>query len=146
MVVSRATAALKAGFDLIFCIGETLHQFEHNETDAVLARQLLALVGLEVDKRPPLSKIIIAYEPVWAIGTGKVASLAQIERAHNLVREIWEDNSEESCPLILYGGSVAPDNFAEIIASKQVDGALVGGASLSSEKFSKLIEISEKNP
>ena len=89
------------------------------------------------------SRLVIAYEPVWAIGTGKVASIAEIESAHADIASYWDNEHSSSCPPILYGGSVSPDNFEEIIAIENVSGALVGGASLSAEKFSRLVEIAE---
>lgn len=144
MVSDRASAALQAGFSLIYCVGETLQQFEHNETDGVLARQILSLLSVTKEANLPISNTIIAYEPVWAIGTGKVANLSQIEAAHKLIKEIWSENINLTCPRVIYGGSVAPDNFSEIISLDDVDGALVGGASLSYEKFSQLIDISER--
>lgn len=142
MVSKRCLAALNSGLPVILCIGETLAQREASETTSVLIKQLEAVTN---SVNAELSKLLtIAYEPVWAIGTGKVASIDEIADAHDSIDKYWQSVHGDNTPPILYGGSVSPDNFAEIIKVDRVSGALVGGASLSTEKFSKLIAISEE--
>jgi triosephosphate isomerase len=119
-VARRTEAALEAGLDVIACVGETEAEREAGETEAVLRRQ----VGvLEHDEN-----LVIAYEPVWAIGTGKTATPQMAQDAHALIRSLLD------VP-VLYGGSVKPGNAAELLAQPAVDGALVGGASLELEAF-----------
>lgn len=140
LAASRSQVA-GADFKIIFCVGETLAERESGKTEAVLERQLKALT----DKASTQNKsaIILAYEPVWAIGTGKVASAEDIQSAHSFIDSFWREHAGGAATPILYGGSVAPDNFQLISQIPLVAGALVGGASLSLEKFSKLIQIAE---
>jgi triosephosphate isomerase len=116
----RMRAALSNGLDVIFCVGETDWEREAGETEAVLRRQLA-----EVE---PDDKLVIAYEPVWAIGTGKTAAPQVAQHAHELIKSLVD------VP-VLYGGSVKPDNAAELMAQPAIDGALVGGASLDVDSF-----------
>jgi triosephosphate isomerase (TIM) len=119
-VARRTEAALAAGLDVIACVGETEAEREAGETEAVLTRQ----VGvLEHDEN-----LVIAYEPVWAIGTGKTATPQMAQDAHALIQSLLD------VP-VLYGGSVKPENAVELLAQQSVDGALVGGASLELEAF-----------
>jgi triosephosphate isomerase len=119
-VARRAVAALEAGLWVIACIGELEEERERGETKDVLRRQLVALESHD--------DLVIAYEPVWAIGTGKTASPEQAQEAHAFVKAILD------VP-VLYGGSVNPENAAELLAQPDVDGALVGGASLEVDSF-----------
>jgi triosephosphate isomerase (TIM) len=133
---ARAQAAQRAGLRVIFCLGETLEQRDAGETLAVLERQSAALAGLE----PTL--LVLAYEPVWAIGSGRNATPAQAEEAHAALRRRARElfGAEAARALrILYGGSVKPDNAAALLAQEDVDGALVGGASLDAEGFCAII-------
>jgi triosephosphate isomerase len=133
---ARAMAAQRAGLSVIFCLGETLAQREAGETLAVLERQSAALAGLD----PAL--LAVAYEPVWAIGTGRNATPAQAQEAHAALRRRAGEllGGEAAAALrILYGGSVKPDNAAVLLAQPDVDGALVGGASLDVEGFCAII-------
>jgi triosephosphate isomerase len=116
----RARAALDAGLSVIACVGETEAQREAGETEDVLRRQLSVLEAED--------NLVIAYEPVWAIGTGKTATPEMAQEAHALIKSLLD------VP-VLYGGSVKPENAAEILAEPAVDGALVGGASLDVESF-----------
>jgi triosephosphate isomerase len=126
-VAKRAKATIDAGLKVIACVGELESERDANETEAVLARQLAPIVKeLGVHER-----LVIAYEPVWAIGTGKTASPAQAEEAHAFIRSIID------VP-ILYGGSVKPDNAGELMSQPNVNGALVGGASLDVDSFAAL--------
>ena len=119
----RAEAALAAGLGVIACVGETEQERDGGQTESVLRRQLGAL--------PRDERLVIAYEPVWAIGTGKTATPELAAEAHALIKSVLD------VP-VLYGGSVKPDNAAELLAQPGVDGALVGGASLDPESFTAI--------
>jgi triosephosphate isomerase (TIM) len=121
----RAAAALEAGLAVIACVGESEQERERGETEQVLARQLAVL--------PEHESLVVAYEPVWAIGTGKTATPEQAQEAHAFVKTILD------VP-VLYGGSVKPENAEELLAQPDVDGALVGGASLEVETFTAICE------
>jgi triosephosphate isomerase len=126
-VVLRAVHALEAGLRVIACVGELETERAVGQMDAVLRRQVGALAAAV----GPHERLVLAYEPVWAIGTGKTATPAQAQEAHALIRSLL------AVP-ILYGGSVKPDNAAELLAQPDVDGALVGGASLEVESFAAI--------
>ena len=132
--------ALEAGLKPIFCVGETLKERESGTTKKVVERQVTE--GLKEISEEELSKIIVAYEPVWAIGTGKTATPAQAEEVHefirNLIAEKFSKNAAENL-VIQYGGSVKPDNAAELLSQKDIDGALVGGACLKADSFIAII-------
>jgi len=141
-VSKRTEAALESGLRPIVCVGERLEEREAGSTEAVLAEQFRdGIAPLSADK---FSKIVIAYEPVWAIGTGKTATpeIAQAAHAHlrQLVRSQYGDASADTCR-ILYGGSVKPDNTASLMAQPDIDGALVGGASLDPKSFSQIVNF-----
>jgi triosephosphate isomerase len=134
-VAQRFKAALDAGLKPVLCVGETLQEREQNLTEAVVARQLDAVidsVGIDV-----FSNAIVAYEPVWAIGTGLTATPEQAQSVHAFIRDkISALNAIIAAQLrILYGGSVKGSNAAELFAQKDIDGGLVGGASLTAEDF-----------
>ena len=138
-VNKRMLAVLAGGLTPITCIGETLQEREANLTFKVLERQIKeGLTGLT----SPTS-IVIAYEPVWAIGTGKTATPAQAEEAHAFIRKefakLYGDAAAQAVR-ILYGGSVKPDNMATLMKEADIDGGLVGGASLEAESFSKIVK------
>lgn len=141
LVAKRTQKALDEGLITIFCIGEKLDARENGQTNDILASQIDALTSLLQNKN--YENLIIAYEPVWAIGTGKVATTKEIEETHAFIAKHWKDQTGYDCPPILYGGSVKPDNYAEIIKVPLVSGALVGGAALKADQFTKLMEISE---
>ena len=136
----KLKGALAAGLEVIFCIGELLAEREANKTEAVLDTQLTAgLAGLTAEQ---MTKVTIAYEPVWAIGTGKVATTEQAQAAHAFVRaKIGKLFGETAAAAVLiqYGGSVKPDNAAALLAQPDIDGALVGGASLKADQFLAII-------
>ena len=139
-VNKKVTAALAADPTAIACIGETLEERDGGLTLAVLDRQIEAgLKGLNAEQ---VASIVIAYEPVWAIGTGRNATPAQAGEAHahirTRVREWWGHGAADQCH-VLYGGSVKPDNIKELMALPDVDGALVGGASLDPQSFFRII-------
>jgi triosephosphate isomerase len=138
-VARRIGAALRHGLQPMVCIGETLAERESGATDAVLARQLDgALAGLSDDDA---ARLTLAYEPVWAIGTGQVATPEQAEAAHRTIREHLEARRTGlgEGTRILYGGSVKPDNAAGLLTRPGIDGALVGGACLSPASFLSII-------
>jgi triosephosphate isomerase len=143
-VLEKTAAALKAGLRPIVCVGETLEERETGKTLAVVHRQVDAFVkALASDP----SKAAIAYEPVWAIGTGRVAGPDQAQEAHLAIRERLRASSAalaDQCR-ILYGGSVKPDNAAKLLACPDVDGALVGGASLEVESFLTIVRAALSN-
>jgi triosephosphate isomerase len=122
-VRSRCEAALGGGLGVIACVGETEAEREAGDTDAVLRRQVAAI--------PRHDDLVIAYEPVWAIGTGKTATPEVAQEAHALIKSLHDTR-------VLYGGSVKPENAAELLAQPDVDGALVGGASLDPESFAAI--------
>ena len=136
----KIQAALSAGLIPVFCIGETEAQREAGETFSVLDKQVRD--GLKVLSFEDLSGLVVAYEPVWAIGTGKTATREQAQKVHQFIRSLLEtlfDKSFAGTVRILYGGSVKPDNVRALMEMPDVDGALVGGASLDPETFSKLV-------
>jgi len=141
LINKKIKAALKSGLKPIFCIGETLEEREKNITNDVLKRQVT--VGLDGTSETELKDIIIAYEPVWAIGTGRTATPAQAEDAHNfirnLIKEKYSKNAAENI-IIQYGGSVKPDNSGELLSQPDIDGALVGGACLKADSFIAIIK------
>lgn len=139
VVKGKAAAALKAGLTPIVCVGETDAQREKGETAAVIARQ----VAGSLPEGATAANTVIAYEPVWAIGTGKTATTADIVTVHAQVRDVFKATAGDAGGLrILYGGSVKGSNAAEILAAAGVNGALVGGASLDLEDFWKIISAS----
>jgi triosephosphate isomerase len=135
----KVPAALVAGLEPILCVGESEEARDAEQTDAVLERQLQAdLAGLESGK---LAAVVIAYEPIWAIGTGRTASPEQAQEACAFIRDVLRERGAAADVLrILYGGSVKPANAAELIAQPDIDGALVGGASLDPEEFAAIVE------
>jgi len=124
-VRQRAEAALAAGLGVIACVGETEAERESGETEAVLRRQVEVL--------PVHEALVIAYEPVWAIGTGKTATPELAQEAHAFIKSLHETR-------VLYGGSVKPENAADLLSRPDIDGALVGGASLDPASFSSLCQ------
>lgn len=139
-VNKKTKAALAAGLTTIVCIGETLKEREDGIMNDVLSRQITA--GLE--GLTSFSNVIIAYEPVWAIGTGKTASDDQAQDAHKFIRQVllkqFGDNISDSVR-ILYGGSVKPDNVKGLMSQPDIDGALVGGASLKADSFAAIVNF-----
>jgi len=137
----KVHAAWQAGLEVIFCIGEVLEDRQANRTESILNTQLEG--GLKDVQKGSLSKLVIAYEPVWAIGTGVTATPDQAESAHAFIRN-WLanrfDRSSADSIRIQYGGSVKPDNAKELLSKPNVDGALVGGASLKSGQFLGIVQ------
>jgi triosephosphate isomerase (TIM) len=127
----RAEAALEAGLAVIACVGELAEEREAGETEAVLRRQVSVL--------PEHERLVVAYEPVWAIGTGKTATPELAQEAHAFIKSLLDRP-------VLYGGSVKPDNAGELLAQPAVDGALVGGASLDPESFGAICRTAARIP
>src|SRR5258705_2489930 len=140
MVNKKTLAALAGGLTAIMCVGEILEQREQGIAEDVVADQLNG--GLSGLTASDLDRIIIAYEPVWAIGTGRTATPEQAQEMHAFIRRGFaERRSTEAAAAfrILYGGSVKPDNIAGLMAQQDIDGALVGGASLKAESFAQIV-------
>lgn len=140
LVAQKTQFSLESGLRVMLCVGETLKQREAGQLKDVLQRQLsVALENVPVEMIA--KRLAVAYEPVWAIGTGKVAGVEEILEAHAIVRGILVELFEQAGTQtrILYGGSVKPDNASEIIRLDNVDGLLVGGASLQAASFSSII-------
>lgn len=142
-VVKRTSSALAAGLMPIVCVGESLEERESGKTEEVLTTQLTGLFeNVSYDQ-----KIVIAYEPVWAIGTGLAATLAQADEAHAFIRGLAEKGwgpKESSALRILYGGSMKPANVKELLSLENVDGGLIGGASLKAEDFASMLEVATR--
>ncbi len=136
----RTLQALKKGLTPIVCVGETLEERETNKTEEVLKRQItIGLKGVE-----DLTKLVIAYEPVWAIGTGKTATSEQANETIGYIRNLLKTIFCEECAnkvRIQYGGSMKPSNAKELMAMSEIDGGLIGGASLVAEDFSKIVNF-----
>src|ERR1700733_3992895 len=140
----KVPAALKAGLVPIVCVGETEAERDNDDTDRKLRQQVRDdLAGVPVER---LGEVVIAYEPVWAIGTGKVATPEQAQEAIAFIRALVGDRDQAAAEQvrILYGGSVKPENAAELLALADVDGALVGGASLEAETFAQIVTAAAK--
>lgn len=139
-VNAKTKAAIEAGLTAIVCVGETLSEREAGRAESVVKTQLKAgLDGLTV---ADTERIIIAYEPVWAIGTGKTATPEQAQEMHGVIRRTVSETHGKGVAdtlRILYGGSVKPENISELMSQEDVDGALVGGASLEAESFAKIV-------
>ena len=136
----KVPAALGAGLLPILCVGENESQRDSDETEGVLTRQIEADLASVDDDR--LAEVVIAYEPIWAIGTGRTATPDQAQEAIALIRRLLRSRSEDAAAeiRILYGGSVKPDNASELISQDDVDGALVGGASLDPADFTAIVD------
>jgi triosephosphate isomerase (TIM) len=136
----KVRAGLDAGLSVILCVGETLAERQSDRTHAILDRQLTE--GLKGVANASLVRLVIAYEPVWAIGTGQNASPQQAQDAHTFIRNRFGQlygAVAASAVIIQYGGSAKPENVAELLAQPDVDGALVGGASLKSDSFLAIV-------
>ncbi len=143
-VNKKIFAALDQGLIPIVCVGETLEEREKNQTFEIIERQIReGLVGLTHSQA---LRLIIAYEPVWAIGTGKTATPEQANEVHTFIRYLLAKNFNETVASeirIQYGGSVRPDNIKSLMSQKDIDGVLVGGASLDADSFTKIVKFKE---
>jgi len=143
MVNQRVKGALAADVTPILCVGETLDERENGATLKVLEVQVCE--GLDGITPEDVEQVVVAYEPVWAIGTGKTASKEQAQEVHRFIRDVLGDLYEKKLAeqvRILYGGSVKPDNVDDLMAMPDIDGALVGGAALQSDSFDRIIHFS----
>ena len=143
-VNKKINAAIKNDLVPVLCVGESEKERESKETFSVLDKQVKK--GIEGFSSDDLEMLVIAYEPVWAIGTGKTATTDQAQEAHQFLRSVLEKsfgNMLAKSIRILYGGSVKPNNIAELMAMPDIDGALVGGASLDPETFSKIVHFNK---
>ena len=139
-VSKKVKAALSDGLFVIMCVGESLEQREQGKAENVVAGQLNG--GLNGLTAPDLDRIILAYEPVWAIGTGRTATPEQAQEMHAFIRRVFAERHSQAAAeslRILYGGSVKPDNIAALMKQSDIDGALVGGASLNAESFAQIV-------
>lgn len=138
----KVKSALDSGLKVILCIGETLQEREGDQMLEVLTQQVKGgLAGLSPAQ---MNDVVVAYEPVWAIGTGKTATADQAQEAHSFIRGLLQglfDQDVASQTRILYGGSVKPDNIDALMAEDDIDGALVGGASLKAEDFTRIVKF-----
>ena len=140
MINKRLRGGLEQDLSILLCIGETLDERESGNTLAILEQQVRA--GLAEVSSTQMASVVIAYEPVWAIGTGKTATTEQAQEAHGFIRTLLSDLYEKdigNSVRILYGGSVKPANIDELMAQPDIDGVLVGGASLDAESFGRII-------
>jgi triosephosphate isomerase len=138
----KIRAALKTGLIPVVCVGESEKERDAGQTFYILDKQVKG--GLKSFVAAELGSLVIAYEPVWAIGTGKTATSAQAEEAHAFIRSLTAElfGAERAASLrILYGGSVKPENASELMAMADIDGALVGGASLNPDSFAKIVKF-----
>ena len=136
----KVTAGVASRLTVIMCVGETLEQREQGSAEAVVSQQLTA--GLSGLTASDLDRIIVAYEPVWAIGTGRTATPEQAQEMHAFIRRVFAERHSAAgaeALRILYGGSVKPDNIAGLMKQADIDGALVGGASLQAESFAEIV-------
>ena len=137
-VAVKAQRALAAGLTPIVCVGETLREREQGETESVVGRQLSAVIQLNGER---LADLVVAYEPVWAIGTGRTATPEQAQTVHAALRALLAAADLQAAGVrILYGGSMNAGNAAELLAQPDIDGGLIGGASLKARDFLKIIE------
>ncbi|MDR1731584.1 MAG: triose-phosphate isomerase [Synergistaceae bacterium] len=139
LIAKKVKAALSSEMTPVFCYGETLGEREDGKTFDVVSRQLKAV--LEVLSPEEMEKIVYAYEPVWAIGTGRSATSSEAQEVCAFSKKLIQERSGRSLsPVVLYGGSVKPDNSRELLSMDAIDGALVGGASLKAESFLQIYE------
>lgn len=145
LVAEKFRAAHNAGLMPILCVGESLDEREKDKTEEVVSRQLAAV--LAITGIAAFSSAVVAYEPVWAIGTGKTATPAQAQQVHQNIRAqlMIEDATIGGLVRILYGGSVKPDNAAEIFAQQDIDGGLIGGASLNADSFAAICRAAQQD-
>lgn len=141
LINKKIKKAVASGLTAIFCVGETLEQRENGTTESVISKQVTT--GLSGISAEELKKVIVAYEPVWAIGTGKTATPEQAQEVHasirNLLKKLYSNEAAEDVT-IQYGGSVKPENASLLLSQKDIDGALVGGACLKADSFTSIIK------
>ena len=140
-LAQKVPAALEAGFVPVLCVGETEEERERGDTERKLRHQVKEDLVKVPEER--LGDVVIAYEPIWAIGTGQVATLEQAQEAIGFVRALVADRSRSQAERtrVLYGGSVKPENVKGMMAQTEIDGALVGGASLDAQQFASIVNF-----
>jgi triosephosphate isomerase len=140
LAAKKTSRALQAGLTPIVCVGESLQEREAGQTEAVVCRQLNAVLSALGQEQ--IARLVVAYEPVWAIGTGKTATPAMAQEVHALLRQCLQEKNPAAAQnvKILYGGSMKPDNAAELLAMADIDGGLIGGASLKASDFLAIIQ------
>lgn len=143
LVARKAEALLRHGIRPIVCVGESLAEREAGRTEAVVAAQVRESLALVPAARA--SELVVAYEPIWAIGTGRTATPELAQEVHGAIRALLRERFGDAAGVvrIQYGGSVKPDNIAELMAQPDIDGALVGGASLDPESFARIVRFEE---
>jgi triosephosphate isomerase len=144
VVSKKVQAGIAAGLTVIMCVGETLDQRDQGKAQSVVSEQLVG--GLSGLTASDLDRIIVAYEPVWAIGTGRTATPEQAQEMHAFIRRVFAERHSPAAAealRILYGGSVKPDNIAGLMKQRDIDGALVGGASLKAESFAQIVNYNK---
>ncbi len=143
-VTWKAAAALEAGLTPIICVGETIEEREKGLTDAIVRDQVLA--ALQRIRQGDIPKVIFAYEPVWAIGTGQVCEAGEANRVIGMIRQVLAEKVGDAAQnmRILYGGSIKPGNVEELMQQPEIDGGLVGGASLKVDDFSQIVETAAR--
>lgn len=145
LVAKKAEKVINDALIAIVCVGEKLDKRKSGDQEAVVTKQLDQV--LKTIEKKDASKLVVAYEPVWAIGTGETASPEQAQEMHafirNLIADRWDESSSKKVK-ILYGGSMKPANAKELLSQKDVDGGLIGGASLQADSFSEIISIAEE--
>ncbi len=141
LIAAKIIAALKHDLQPIFCVGETLQQRQNTQTESIIQEQIISVLNIVAasEQLNNMRKIIIAYEPVWAIGTGLTASPEQAQDVHQFIRNILHTLFNLNSISILYGGSVKPDNAAHLFSMADIDGGLIGGASLNANDFMEII-------
>jgi triosephosphate isomerase len=145
MVQKKVHTALDAGLRPIMCVGETLAERESGSFQKVLRRQVED--GLKGVAPEHLSEVVLAYEPIWAIGTGRTATPAQAEEVHAFLRSLLAERFDQAAAdrtRIQYGGSVKPENAEELMREPNIDGALIGGASLDAHSFARIVRATEQ--
>ncbi len=145
MVRRKVQAAITSGLTAIMCVGESLEQRDQGIAERVVSGQLSG--GLSGLTASDLDRIIVAYEPVWAIGTGRTATPEQAQEMHAFIRRVFAGRHSENAAQalrVLYGGSVKPDNISGLMAQPDIDGALVGGASLEAENFARIVNYNRR--
>ena len=147
LINKKALTAREAGLIPIVCIGETLEEREAEKTFSVVETQLNDSLASFIKKISPDQDFVLAYEPVWAIGTGKTATPVQAQEVHRYIRHWLAKNLDSDVKddvRILYGGSVKPDNISELMAQPDIDGALIGGASLKADSFLSIVRYHQQ--
>jgi triosephosphate isomerase len=136
MLKNKVKFALKNNLKIVFCIGENKSQKKNNQTFRVLKKQLVKVL----DKKFNKSNIIIAYEPIWSIGTGKIPTVGELKKTTIYIKKVLKSIFKNNCPAVLYGGSVDSSNVKMFKEIREIDGFLIGGASKSSKKFIDIIK------